>query len=181
MILNCSLPAALWIRIHFFRIRIHKFFFGFGYGFGFLDSYFDPKFFQMVLLIAFICVLEPVRQRQNFPIEKHNFFLFQVFDLRFFTRFFILQQCPDPDPNPNFLFGFGSSQNFRILSDSDLQHYLVLTASSPALSATLGLILPVILRSVPQPGPPGVHSHLCCPLGGPRPCYSYYTKASHNS
>jgi hypothetical protein len=25
-----------------------------------------------------------------------------VFDLRFFTKFFILQQCLDPYPNPNF-------------------------------------------------------------------------------
>jgi hypothetical protein len=29
--------AVLWIRTHFFRIRIHNFFFGFGYGFGTLD------------------------------------------------------------------------------------------------------------------------------------------------
>jgi hypothetical protein len=31
------LASVLWIRIHFFRIRIHKFFFGFGYRFGSLD------------------------------------------------------------------------------------------------------------------------------------------------
>jgi hypothetical protein len=29
-------------------------------------------------------------EEKNFPIEKHNIFLFQVFDLQFFTRFFIL-------------------------------------------------------------------------------------------
>jgi hypothetical protein len=32
-------------------------------------------------------------------IEKHKIFLFQVFDLRFFTQIFILQQCLDPNPN----------------------------------------------------------------------------------
>jgi hypothetical protein len=41
-------------------------------------------------------------REQIFPIEKHNFFLFQVFDLRFFTGFFILQQWLNPYPNPNF-------------------------------------------------------------------------------
>jgi hypothetical protein len=60
------------------------------------------------------------------PIKKHKFFLLQVFDLRFFTKLFILQQCLDPNPNsypnPNFfsesdpvkltdsfVFGFGST------------------------------------------------------------------------
>jgi hypothetical protein len=42
-------------------------------------------------------------------------FLFKVF--WFFTKNFILQQCLNP--NPNFFFGFGSSQNIRIISDSD--------------------------------------------------------------
>jgi hypothetical protein len=49
------------------------------------------------------------------PTEELSFFLFQVFDLLFFTKFFVvLQQVPDPNPNPNFFFGFGSSQNIRI-------------------------------------------------------------------
>jgi hypothetical protein len=44
-------------------------------------------------------------------IEKHK--IFKVFDLRFFTQIFILQQCLEPNlnlnpfPNPNFFFGFG--------------------------------------------------------------------------
>jgi hypothetical protein len=41
-------------------------------------------------------------REKNFTIEKHNFFLFQVFNLRFFTRFFILQQCLNRYPNPIF-------------------------------------------------------------------------------
>jgi hypothetical protein len=58
-------------------------------------------------------------EKKVFPTEKLTFFLFQVFDLRFFTKFFILQQCldPNPNPNPNFfsdsdpakIFGFGST------------------------------------------------------------------------
>jgi hypothetical protein len=50
--------------------------------------------------------------------EKTNF---QVFVFWFFTKIFILQQCLNP--NPNFSFGFGSSQNIRIISDSDPQHW----------------------------------------------------------
>jgi hypothetical protein len=41
----------------------------------------------MVPLIAFICVLEPVRQRKIFSIEKHKIFLFQVFDFVFSQKF----------------------------------------------------------------------------------------------
>jgi hypothetical protein len=76
----------------------------------------------MVPLIAFICVLEPVRQRKKFSIEKNKIFLFQVFDFWFFKKIFILQQCrnPNPYPNNNFFririqpkhsdyFGFGST------------------------------------------------------------------------
>jgi hypothetical protein len=74
----------------------------------------------MVPLIALICVLKPVQyvREKKFSIEKHKIFLFQVFDLWFFTKIFILQQClnPNPYPNPNFFFGLGSSQNIRIIS-----------------------------------------------------------------
>jgi hypothetical protein len=66
-------------------------------------------------------------EKKKLSIEKHRIFLFQVFDFWFFTKMFILQQClnPNPYPNPNFLFGFGfgSSQNIRIISDSDPQHW----------------------------------------------------------
>jgi hypothetical protein len=46
-------------------------------------------------------------REKKFSIEKH--------------KIFILQQCLNP--NPNFFFGFGSSQNIRIISDSDPQHW----------------------------------------------------------
>jgi hypothetical protein len=57
----------------------------------------------MVPLIALMCVLEPVRyvSEKILSIKKHNIFLFLVFDLRFFTQIFILQQCLDPNPYPN--------------------------------------------------------------------------------
>jgi hypothetical protein len=47
-----------------------------------------------------ICTTDKnVFQLKNVPVR---FFLFQVFHLRFFTIFFILQQCLDPNLNPNF-------------------------------------------------------------------------------
>jgi hypothetical protein len=54
---------------------------------------------------------------------------------------FIQQQClnPNPYPNPNFFFGFGSSQNIRIISDSDPHYWTVLTtlvATGEGLSMT---------------------------------------------
>jgi hypothetical protein len=51
-------------------------------------------------------------REKSFPTEKLTFFLFQVFDLRLFTKNFILQQCLDPKPNffsdsdPAKIFGF---------------------------------------------------------------------------
>jgi hypothetical protein len=55
----------------------------------------------MVPLIAFICVLESVRERNKFSNWKTylRFFLFHVFDLRCFTKIVILQQCLDLNPN----------------------------------------------------------------------------------
>jgi hypothetical protein len=86
----------------------------------------------MVSLIAFICVLEPVRQREkNFQKKNIRFFSFKclIFDfsqkcssynsvwirIRIRIRTFL------------FGFGFGSSQNIRIISDSDSdpQHWLL--------------------------------------------------------
>jgi hypothetical protein len=66
-------------------------------------------------------------EKKKISIEKHKIFLFHVFDFLFFTKIFILQPClnPNPYPNPNFFFGFGSNQNFRIISDSDPQHWFV--------------------------------------------------------
>jgi hypothetical protein len=45
-----------------------------------------------------ICTTE----KKVFQLKNVGFFLFQVFDLRFFTKKFILQQCLNPNPNPNF-------------------------------------------------------------------------------
>jgi hypothetical protein len=73
----------------------------------------------MVALIAVpdLTCTWPVRQiKKNFPIEKHNFFLFYVIDLRFFTRVFILQKCLDPNPyrypNPNFFSDLDPAKTF---------------------------------------------------------------------
>jgi hypothetical protein len=78
------------------------------------------KFFKMVPLVAFTCVLESARQREKFS----NWKSFSSFKCRvwsaIFHKIFILQQCQDPDPNPNFFririqpiysdsFGFGST------------------------------------------------------------------------
>jgi hypothetical protein len=81
----------------------------------------------MVPLIAFICFLEFVRQRKKFSNWKNYVFLFQVFDLRFFTKFFILKQCLDPNPNPT-LFPDWIQPNY---SHSGPQH-------CPPLPETLG-------------------------------------------
>jgi hypothetical protein len=129
---------VLWIRTHFFRIRIHNCFFEFGFGSFYLLIFWPEIFWNGASHL--LCVLESVRQRKKFANWKTYVFLFQVFDLRFFTIF--LQQCLDPNPNlnPNFFriwiriqpkysdsfgfrFWFGSSQNIRILSDSDPQHW----------------------------------------------------------
>jgi hypothetical protein len=70
-------------------------------------------------------------REQKFSIEKHKIFLFKVFDFWFFHKNFhpttVSDPNPNPYPNPNFLFGFGSSQNIRIISDSDPQHWFAHT------------------------------------------------------
>jgi hypothetical protein len=70
------------------------------------------NFFLMVLLFAFICVLESVRQRKS----TYVFFLSNVWSTIFHTIFRIQIRT-------FFGFGFWSSQNIRILSDSDPQHW----------------------------------------------------------
>jgi hypothetical protein len=98
----------------FFRIRIHTFF---------SDS--DPytniltRNFLKWCLSFFFVFWNLYDREKSFPTEKFTFFLFQVFDLPFFTKFVILQQCWI-----RAFFGFGSSQNIRILSDSDPQHWM---------------------------------------------------------
>jgi hypothetical protein len=85
----------------------------------------------MLPQIAFICVLKPVRQRNKFSTEKHKIFLFQVFDLWFFTKFSsynsVWIRFRVRIRIRTFFFGFGfgfwSSQKIRIISDSDPQHW----------------------------------------------------------
>jgi hypothetical protein len=47
-------------------------------------------------------------------MEKHNIFLFQVFDLRFFKQIFILQQCLNPNPYPIFFSDSDPAKNFGL-------------------------------------------------------------------
>jgi hypothetical protein len=93
----------------FIRIRIHKFFFRI----RILRIIFWPQIFpngasNFFHMCSGTCTSEKT-QKNIF------FFVFQVYDLRFFTRFFILQQCLDPNPNffsdsdPARIFGFGST------------------------------------------------------------------------
>jgi hypothetical protein len=49
------------------------------------------------------CVFWNLYDREkSFPTEKRRFFPFRVFDLRYFNKIFILQQCLDQNPSPNF-------------------------------------------------------------------------------
>jgi hypothetical protein len=57
-------------------------------------------------------------REKGFPPEKRMFMLFELFDMRLFTFLFLFYN--------SLAFGFGSSQNIRILSDSDPQHCLYL-------------------------------------------------------
>jgi hypothetical protein len=104
-------------RTHFFRIRIHKFFLS--------DSVSDPdpstnivtQNFFIMPLIAFICVLESVRQRKkfsNFKTHPVRFFSLSMFDLRFFQKKNYLQQGLDPNPNPNFFSDSDPAKTFEL-------------------------------------------------------------------
>jgi hypothetical protein len=110
----------------FFRIRIPNIFFP--NSDSVLDS--DPYtniltriYFKMVPLIAFICVLESVRQRKSFPTEKvtGTFFLSSVWSAIFHKKFYFTQ-CLDPNPNffsdsdPAKIFGFGSTTLLKTVS-----------------------------------------------------------------
>jgi hypothetical protein len=74
---------------------------------------------------------------KNFSIEN-IIFLFQVFDLRFFTQILILQQCLDP--NPNFFSDSGPAKTFRFgsttLVDPDPDWAKMLDPGGPARSIT---------------------------------------------
>jgi hypothetical protein len=54
-----------------------------------------------VPLIAFIYVLETVRQGKKFLIEKRRFFSLSSVWSAIFHKIVILLQCLDPNPNPN--------------------------------------------------------------------------------
>jgi hypothetical protein len=75
---------VLWIRTHFFRIRINIFF-GFGFGFESFYSYFDPTFFEMVSLIAFISFWN-LYDRGKVVLQKNiRFFSFSpIFHKKFY-------------------------------------------------------------------------------------------------
>jgi ankyrin repeat protein len=111
------LYAVLWIRIHFFRIRIQNFFSN-------LDPYTNiltRNFLKWcVSLLSYTVPMfwNLYDREKGFPPEKHMFMLFELFDMRLFTFLFLFYNSLG--------FGFGSSQNIRILSDSDPQHCLYL-------------------------------------------------------
>jgi hypothetical protein len=76
-----------------------------------------------------------VREKKIFNRKTYRtIFLFQVFDLRFFTQMFILQQCldPNPYPNPNFFSDSDPAKTFgffriRIHNTEFLVYLLILT------------------------------------------------------
>jgi hypothetical protein len=82
---------------------------------------FRPQIFLngAFILLSYVFWNLDVREKK-FLLEKHKIFLFQVFDLRFFTQIsFYSSVDPNPYPNPNFFsdldsdpaktFGFGST------------------------------------------------------------------------
>jgi hypothetical protein len=78
-------------KLIYFGFESTNFFFGFGMWIQILRLIFWPQFFQNGASNCFhMCSGTCMSEEKNFPIEKHNIFLFQVFDLQFFTRFFIL-------------------------------------------------------------------------------------------
>jgi hypothetical protein len=83
-------------------------FFGFVFGSTnfFSDSVSDPYtniltriFLKWCLSLLSFVFWNLYDREKSFPTEKRKFFVFQVFDLRFFIKFFSLQQCLDPNPN----------------------------------------------------------------------------------
>jgi hypothetical protein len=83
----------------------------------------------MVPLITFISVLEPLSQRKNFVNRKTLDFSLSSVRFSIFQTNFYSKTVSGSVSVSELFFGFGSSQNFRILSesDSDPQHcFLVL-------------------------------------------------------
>jgi hypothetical protein len=80
----------------------------------------------MVSLIACICVLKPVRQRKNIFNRKTRFFSFKCLIFHFSQKFSSYNSVwirIRIRIRIQTFFGFGSSQNIRIISDSDPQHW----------------------------------------------------------
>jgi hypothetical protein len=93
----------------------------FGLGFGSLYYYFDTKLLKMVPLIAFMFVLESVRQRKMFSNWK-LFFSFKCLIFAFSQIFLNFTTVPGSELKSELFYGFGSRKNIRILSNSDPQH-----------------------------------------------------------
>jgi hypothetical protein len=111
-----------------------KFFFGFWS----LYYYFDPKFFKMVTLIAFMCSGICSTEKKVFQLKNLRFSSYKCLICDLSPNCLFYNSCLDLDPNPNpnrnlfFRFGFGSSQSIRIISDSDPQHWLELYVAKHA-------------------------------------------------
>jgi hypothetical protein len=89
-VLNCTcVGTGSVVDLNLFcRIRIHKFFFWIRFRIRILILIFWPKFFlngasHCVHICPGICKIE----NKVFQLKKIRFILFQVFDLRFFTKF----------------------------------------------------------------------------------------------
>jgi hypothetical protein len=87
------------------RIRTHFFGFGSTHFFSDSDSVSDPytnilsrNFLKWCLSLLLYVFWNLYASEKSFPTDKLTFILYQVFDLRFSTIFFILQQCLDPNP-----------------------------------------------------------------------------------
>jgi hypothetical protein len=101
-----------------------------------------------VPLIAFICVLELVRQRKKFSIEKYKIFsLSSLFDLRFLTQIFILQQCLDPNPifvsdsDPAKTFGFPTLLTVFYVLQTEIQIFgTALLSVVPTITASSSMV-----------------------------------------
>jgi hypothetical protein len=110
------LIPVLWIRTHFFRIP--NFFSD-----SVSDSYTNilTRFFLKCLSLILFVFWNLYDREKSVPTDKRTFFfVFQVFDLRFFTHF--LWYTTVSGSESELFFIFGSSQNIRIISDSDPQH-----------------------------------------------------------
>jgi hypothetical protein len=70
-------------------------------------------------LLSYVFWNQDDRERKIIPTEKRTvrFFLFQVFDLRFFTKNLYFTTVSGSESKSELFFGFGSSRNIRIISD----------------------------------------------------------------